>query len=729
MDELNEPASNFRLSQVDFYNILSRGNQLSRSAPLQRIDPLPKKSISISLENGLQLGWAPNGYGKTFVFSTLLGLIQDDKDSDQSGIEGYHSYCERIFQKTNFRKDMHGKTKPIQPDKRFLLPFSMMGLKLESHVTNKTYSVLAVFETSKNEPNVDFAYADHHAFFIRSNPISDDPSEDNEHEDHNPNSHWVASSSGLNRFTTVYPKDKSSELLLEVAIEQFLSLRTTYLETPRLSMEAFTTQIQEYAYRFIGFEEYGIRGENDSFLHHTGNFVRRFSIPGELKVGGVEDALSSKDRSANYFFTKPHAYLDALQHLLYEVNDFTDALNPLDSTNEFDSSLTTFSTLLDGDEEFLDHHMIEIHTASFVQHFAGISRNILFTIGDFNNPIRYELFCNVLQFVRDHNFLTSPWKKRLICVLETLQLAYLSDNVTCSLQLEDAKVRLNLLLDDIDERPNNLSYLKFRAHCIRCFRAYKDGDEVKQAVSRKWIFDYKQKILQQPDDSTVDMFPSALDGAVVFSGDFMANQNTGLIRSLREKLDNIDSTKWNEVQKNFRERMSGGWEDVLWPKPKALETNYRFILDSINQIINTKDDPWGVNAKFIANHEAPIHFSPSQIEGNTLLPEFLSFGMRSEIILQCALCDFILQHRKSRMNPEISSNFELLIIDEAKVGRSEYWTQLLIKHMRRLEHQISDFKSHSVLVVSHRGLVLERSRKNGHYHVMYPLDYEEDMEI
>ena len=64
----------------------------------------------------------------------------------------------------------------------------------------------------------------------------------------------------------------------------------------------------------------------------------------------------------------------------------------------------------------------------------------------------------------------------------------------------------------------------------------------------------KQKILQQHDDSTVDMFPLALDGAVVLASDFIANRNTGLSRSLREKLDNIESTKWNEVQKNFIRR-------------------------------------------------------------------------------------------------------------------------------------------------------------------------------
>ena len=722
MDELNEPASNFRLLQVDFYNILSLGKQLSRSEPLKSLDPLPKKSISISLSDGLQLGWAPNGYGKTFVFSTLLGLLRRPVRSDQSLIEGYHSYCEHVFQKTNFREDTN---EPINPDKRHLLPFSMLGLKLESHVTKKTYSIAAVFQT-QIQAHGSLTYEETPTFFVQLGPNPKDVENDDESENSNPNRHWVATS--LDSWVSIKKPQESK--LLEVALEQLLSLRTTYVETPKMSMENFTKQVQEYAHRFIGFEEYGIRGENDSFLHHTGNFVRpqRFEISGKLESGLIEGPLSNHKRSANYFFTKPNEMLEVLQNSLYEVNDITDALNPFDSRNEFDSSLAALHGLIDGDEELLDHNMIEIHTSEFLQHFARISRDILFTVGDSNNEIRYELFCNVLQFVREHDFLTNTWKKRLLCLLETLQLAYLSDDVTCSLPFDDAKTRLDRLLDDIDERPNNLSYLKFRIHNIRRIQAHQDGDEEKQAASSEWIFDWEQKILQQVDESTVDMFPCFLEGAVVLAGDFATNLNTSLNPSFREKLDNMDWSKLNEAQQDFKERMSGGWEEVLWPKPQALETNYQFILDSINQIINTEDDPWGVKAKFLPNHEAPIHFSPSQMSENTLLPEFLSFGMRSEIILQCALCDFMIQHRRSRMNRELNS-FELLILDEAEVGRSEYWTQLLIKRMRRLEHQISNFKSHSVLVVSHRGLVLERSRKNGHYHVMYPLDYEEDMEI
>ena len=95
MDELNEPASNFRLLQVDFYNILSPGNQLSRTDPLLSLVPLPKKSISISLEDGLQMGWAPNGYGKTFVFSNLLGLIQDHKE--QSNLRRIESLEQKLI--------------------------------------------------------------------------------------------------------------------------------------------------------------------------------------------------------------------------------------------------------------------------------------------------------------------------------------------------------------------------------------------------------------------------------------------------------------------------------------------------------------------------------------------------------------------------------------------------------------------------------------------------------
>ena len=726
MDELNEPASNFRLLQVDFYNILSPGNQLSRTDPLLSLDPLPKKSISISLEDGLQMGWAPNGYGKTFVFSNLLGLIHDHKNSDQSAIDGYHSYCERIFQKTNFRDDTN---EPINPDKRHLLPFSIMGLKLESRVSKRTYSIAAVFQTA-TQANAAFTYEETPTFFVQPHPSLVDMDGDDEYDDHNPNRHWVASSSD----SWVRIETPQGHEFLEAALDQFLSLKTEYVETPKMSMEDFTKQIQEYAHRFIGFEEHGMRGKEDSFLFHTINDSQRniaYTIPSEFNVVmGKDGQQSNQERSSNYFSEKGVVILEALQESLFAINDFTDALNPLDSTKEFDSSHLSFVGVVDFlDEDFLDHNMIEIHTSTFLHHFAGISRDILFTIGDSNNQIRYELFCNVLQFVKEHDFLTKTWKKRLICLLETLQLAYLSDEFTCSLPFEDTKACLGALLDDIDERPNNKSYVNYRAHNIRRLQAYKEGDEEKHIESSEWIFDREQKALQQVDDSTVDMFPWALDGALVLVGGFATNTNTGLSSSFREKLDNMYWSKLNEVQRNFKERMSGGWEEVLWPKPKALGTNYRFIVDSINQIINTEDDPWGVKAKFISNLEQPIHFSPSQMPDNTLLPEFLSFGMRSEIILQCALCDFMLQHRKSRMNPEISSNFKLLILDETEVGRSEYWTQLLIKRMRRLEHQLSDFKNHSILVVSHRGLVLERSRKDGHYHVMYPLEYTEDIDI
>ena len=720
MDELNEPASNFRLLQVDFYNILSPGNQLSRTDPLLSLDPLPKKSISISLEDGLQMGWAPNGYGKTFVFSTLLGLLPNNTDSSQSTIGGYQSYCERIFQKTNFREDTN---EPINPDKRHLLPFSIMGLKLESKISKRTYSIAAVFQTA-TQANAAFTYEETPTFFIQFHPILNDIEDD---DDHNPNRHWVATS--LDSWVKV--ETPQGHEFLEAALGQLLSLQTSYVETPKMSMEAFTQRVKEYAHSFIGFEEHGIKGKHESFFVHVADSSPQqiFTISSEPKVD-TQALLTNTQRSANYFFTKPQALLRALKASLIEVNDFTDALNPLDSSMEFDMSLAQIHEVLEQNEDFFDHNLIEEHSSSFLRHFSNVSRDMLFTVGEYNNEIRYELFCNVLQFVREHNFLTNTWRKRLICLLETLQLAYLSDDAICSLSFEDAKARLDALLDDIDERPNNLSYLKFRAHNVRRIQAHLNGDEAEMASCYEQIRTWIKRMFQQDDDSNVDMFPSFLEGAII-QGSQHTNMSSWDGVSLHYDIYDEIPQNGNVVrdQENFRQRMPDNWEDVLWPKSTTLDINYQFIIDSINQIINSEDDPWGVKAKFLFSAEQPIHFSPSQMPENTLLPEFLSFGMRSEIILQCALCEFIIKHRQSKTKRDSGYNFELLILDEAEVGRSEYWTQLLIGRLNRLENQLLDFKDHSVLVVSHRGLVLERSRKDGHYHVMYPLDYTEDLEI
>ena len=109
--------------------------------------------------------------------------------------------------------------------------------------------------------------------------------------------------------------------------------------------------------------------------------------------------------------------------------------------------------------------------------------------------------------------------------------------------------------------------------------------------------------------------------------------------------------------------------------------------------------------------------------------------MRSELILQLALFKFTVENRVQRAPKRPPKRgfshipqYNLLILDESEVGRSEYWTQLLIDRFRRLEFQIHGAERAQVLVVSHRGLVLEDSTASSEHVVMHrvPTSAEEE---
>ena len=154
--------------------------------------------------------------------------------------------------------------------------------------------------------------------------------------------------------------------------------------------------------------------------------------------------------------------------------------------------------------------------------------------------------------------------------------------------------------------------------------------------------------------------------------------------------------------------------------------NHYIIAKNLNKCLSPSDhahNPWGVEAsiQFQSGEEsgdlesASIQFHPV-LTGrmNTLRPEHLSFGMRSETVLQLKLSE-ILSSRRSRLG----HGPDLLIIDEPEIGRSEYWTNMLIHRLRRLEQQFGDDGQQSVLIVSHRGDVLENCTQSGDYTIMH----------
>ena len=132
------------------------------------------------------------------------------------------------------------------------------------------------------------------------------------------------------------------------------------------------------------------------------------------------------------------------------------------------------------------------------------------------------------------------------------------------------------------------------------------------------------------------------------------------------------------------------FEDGVLVYPKE---NHFILSQELNRCLspsNHAHNPWGVEASILfetndvtdTSEPASILFHPVATDQmNTLRPEHLSFGMRSETVLQLKLSEYLTERRNGwHRSPD------LLIIDEPEIGRSEYWTTMLIHRLRRLNN-------------------------------------------
>ena len=168
----------------------------------------------------------------------------------------------------------------------------------------------------------------------------------------------------------------------------------------------------------------------------------------------------------------------------------------------------------------------------------------------------------------------------------------------------------------------------------------------------------------------------------------------------------------------------------FFPTFSAMGINPMFLREEINRcLMPDENSPWGVQVSFPHVRHDPesgltfgaalpcVLFHPASLDTNTVRPEHLSFGMRSEICLQLVLSRFL--HANRQRFIENKRGVHLLVVDEPEIGRAERWVRLLIERFNRLEKQLNNSDSPgNVLVVSHRNVVAERSTALGQYHIM-----------
>ena len=146
---------------------------------------------------------------------------------------------------------------------------------------------------------------------------------------------------------------------------------------------------------------------------------------------------------------------------------------------------------------------------------------------------------------------------------------------------------------------------------------------------------------------------------------------------------------------------------------------------------NSIKTPWSIRVKLLNWMIEPnSNVFAFEYEGGSEAAEFraswdtLSFGQKSNFILQTIL---ILEEGVNQVEP----NYPLqrcLIIDEPEAGKAEAWVSQLIEDLQQHHFKLNNRRRSSVLILSHRGVILDSISDDGSYALMHAPSLQSDGE-
>jgi hypothetical protein len=763
-NQTNNPTD-FKLSQIDFYSILSPKvrpgghdldvhadardevhNQMTQDLEIQAklhgfsepvnfstvasyIDgePIPLRSIRIPLHKGMLMAWAPNGYGKTYMFEKLLSSIPSIPGSLGLGISAYINYFHELRNGLEAGRNVNFKETTT-------FPFHGMGLRLESNEN--------VFEILYFLPERQALETEDEQVIIMWSERGCDSETENEPWIYSPGKSWQREEWSSSR-ASLYSK---SNHIASIALDKWGQLRSTYIETPKLGSST------EFHASMVEFIEDPLYGDDPTkklrfYSHELQNgstplysgFNGRFNV--DLRLRDVNDYLTT--------FNPPEAdehLLNILAALCDRLTFFTDSLSigliDLEVENQ------RIEALLEHFADSLPHTIQYEETQTLVVQLEGLRvmqgklNDILFTWSDFNREKRLQCFDFMLDEVgKNCEKVHSPWLKKVHEMMLVLRLHYMSELIHSG-QLQP--IELEGYLERC--RRATSSYVHYRIALVQQFFGIEHHEEepdastifhkeldfskfndIEYIVQKAWPWMLYNAVVppNRADFEMLDFLPPEIQPGYAYWPRIFDSHDAA--STLLAELNGIGE----DANPNLP-----GWD--FFPQFKPHYGNAYLALLAMNENLNPPSSPWGVEVYLNTQHHVgerppkddsevefsyPIRFHRQGDEDDSILAEFLSFGMRSELILQLALFKFIVNNRQQQVPRRPTGSpqhqFDLLILDESEVGRSEYWTQLLINRFRRLEFQIQGATNAQVLVVSHRGLVLEDSTESSIHFVMH----------
>lgn len=696
-------------------------------------EPVPLRSIRVPLQSGMLMAWAPNGYGKTYMFEHLLSTIP----------KGYERGFERYLDYINALRAGLSETRASSANITTIYPFHAMGLRLCSSLGKVVDVLLFLPGTESLESDLQVVQ-----FYLSERPQDAVPTSDE----------WVycpgrAWTKGDIDGKGYVKKDEPAFVVRE-ALNQWGNINVDYIETPKLGSKddfylSLVKMIEEPLYRDQSVHRLTMyhpqlqAGTNP--FNGWGGMWRSFDI----RLQGVHEHFNE--------FELPSEEGLSIELILEDICDrmtfFTDSLciGLIDFEIEqtrINQLVERFITRLPQTVAFYDKQDTLMEQIVYLRNLQPKFNNLLFTWSDFNREARLESYDTMLEAVEklyksehENKLLTKLYEMMLV-----LRLSYVSELTHVGLATKE----------DIEEfiarcKSANSRYVDFRIALVRHMHGFDDGDHAKEVKSilESEFDEYKMSDIEY---NIKQAWPWMIRGALVPGSHRLDDKEEMDWRfNIRENFWQRSRRGFSEVSQKFLDKLNGdldlwdsttGWWD-FFPTFKPHHGNPLVALLLMNENINPQNSAWGVEVYLNSQHELgerppvekdeqekkfypPIRFHRQGDINDIIQPESLSFGMRSELILQLALFKFTVENRVQRVPKRQSKRtishtpaYNLLILDESEVGRSEYWTQLLIDRFRRLEFQIHGAERAQVLVVSHRGLVLEDSTASSEHVVMH----------
>jgi len=607
---------------------------------------IPRRSLCIPFEPGMNGAWAPNGYGKSFIFGTVFQTLRKSF-SKGAPVESFERFLTKLTALTNENPEREVPifTTNPQPTKP-LIPFRQVAIGIDNHLnSDASFAVLI---------NVEFDDAGSVESYSLSLDMGWSPEETADNDEAVNIPKWIllseSSTFGSSKFTGPTDVERIRNLLNAnrwelVALTLFTQLHLTYVEIPKLAYNAnMFVEIKSYVkdvvsdliqYKPAEFASWPFSPEIQAQIFHE--------LQQELNTSIVYNTSFEEKSEADKILQ-----IKSMVRWCFVGENFKEAVHHyLNAPEEKYRGTTQPTALVEGKIE--------------VMQIGESTKSEMSSISRIPPP-----------------WYTSEIKVDSSALIEIYEDAhdYLTNKLGDTLYLVDAFVE-----DDQDE-----------------------------------------------------LSPPHIDGESNLSldGDFVKRNLSGT--SLGRALVNNWASKSNfEYIKNGMREEAARFEEIL-PLVEAnintiiermeKEVSKKKIIDferSLNSVISS-DGPWGIKIRLMnwgSNLGAvePMILHQAEDENQRVSWPQLSFGQKSELIIEGVLAK---EQQESR-----SGNYQrCLVIDEPEAGRSEHWINELILKLseRSLSHMRKD--RNSVLVLSHRGLLLNEVFEERGYHVMHYVDMD-----